>query len=54
MRHAVLILIGFIAIGNLSGCGEKPRTTQYYIDNPSEINTVIKRCDDEKQKKWQN
>lgn len=31
---------------SLTGCGEKPRSVQYYRDNPKEIQVVHDRCDE--------
>lgn len=48
MKTPVALALLFSII--LTGCGEKPRSVQYYRDNPNEIQAVHDRCDAESKK----
>lgn len=51
MRLIAVIIIACTSLLGLSGCdSEKPRTMQWYIDNPDEIKRVKDKCRKENDK----
>ena len=38
------LVITFVLAAFLSGCEEQPKTKQWFIDNPDEMNKVFDKC----------